>query len=146
MPTVTELRVQFGFTLLELLLVLAIMALGSSAVVFALRDGPAQQLEKEAQRLNAWLEATRVQARTQGLQVQALSSEQGVRISVLPAGALPDKQLMWLHASTIAQGSPLILGPEPLLPAQSWFLSSRSFPAQSLRIGTDGLHPFKVLP
>ncbi|MDO8275428.1 MAG: type II secretion system protein, partial [Serpentinimonas sp.] len=44
-----------GFTLLELLVVLFIVALAAGAVSVALRDGPSQQLEREAQRLVAWL-------------------------------------------------------------------------------------------
>ena len=42
-----------GFTLLELLVVVAIIAIASAGVSFALRDSQATQLEREAQRLAA---------------------------------------------------------------------------------------------
>ena len=45
-----------GFTLLELLVVVAIIALATAGVSFALRDSQATQLEREAQRLAALLE------------------------------------------------------------------------------------------
>ena len=44
-------KTAFGFTLLELLVVVAIMALATAGVGFALRDSAAGNLEREAQRL-----------------------------------------------------------------------------------------------
>ena len=44
-------RTDLGFTLLELLVVLLIMALGSAGVALSLRQSPEQSLEREAQRL-----------------------------------------------------------------------------------------------
>ena len=52
-----------GFTLLELLVVVAIVAMVSAAVGFAMRDSFAVQLEREAQRLSALLESARAQSR-----------------------------------------------------------------------------------
>ena len=48
---------QRGFTLIEILVVLAIVALGTGALVWSLRDSASQQLDEEAQRLSALLEA-----------------------------------------------------------------------------------------
>jgi prepilin-type N-terminal cleavage/methylation domain-containing protein len=58
---------QRGLTLLELLVVLAIIAISSAGVALAMRDNAQSQLEREAQRLIAKLEAARVQSRAQGL-------------------------------------------------------------------------------
>jgi general secretion pathway protein H len=54
---------QRGLTLLELLVVLAIIAISSAGVALAMRDNSQTQLEREAQRLIAKLEAARVQSR-----------------------------------------------------------------------------------
>ena len=57
---------QRGFTLLELLVVVAIVALASAVVTMALPDPASTRLEREASRLAAILEAARVQARASG--------------------------------------------------------------------------------
>ena len=64
---------QRGFTLMELLVVLAIVALGTGALVWSLRDSASQQLDQEAQRLSALLEAGRAQSRTSGVASKMLS-------------------------------------------------------------------------
>ena len=48
-----------GFTLLELLVVLSIMALATVGVGLAMRDGTQAQLERDAERLAALLESAR---------------------------------------------------------------------------------------
>ena len=59
-----------GFTLLELLVVVAIIAIATAGVSFALRDSEATQLEREAQRLAALLESARAQSRSSGVPVR----------------------------------------------------------------------------
>jgi general secretion pathway protein H len=58
---------QRGFTLLELMVVVAIVALATAGVSLALRDSDATQLEREALRLSALLESARAQSRTSGV-------------------------------------------------------------------------------
>jgi general secretion pathway protein H len=58
---------QQGLTLLELLVVLAIIGFAMAAVSLSLRDSSQTQLEREAQRLVAVLEAARAQSRTSGI-------------------------------------------------------------------------------
>jgi len=58
---------QQGLTLLELLVVLAIIGFAMAGVSLALRDSSQTQLEREAQRLVAVLEAARAQSRTSGI-------------------------------------------------------------------------------
>ena len=59
-----------GFTLLELLVVLAIVALATAGVGFAMRDSSQVQLEREADRLAALLESARARSRGPGLPVR----------------------------------------------------------------------------
>ena len=58
---------QHGLTLLELLVVLTIIGFGLAGVSLSLRDSSQTQLEREAQRLVAVLEAARAQSRTSGM-------------------------------------------------------------------------------
>ena len=58
---------QQGLTLLELLVVLAIIGFAMAGVSLSLRDSSQTQLEREAQRLLAVLEAARAQSRTSGI-------------------------------------------------------------------------------
>jgi general secretion pathway protein H len=58
---------QQGLTLLELLVVLAIIGFAMAGVSLSLRDSGQTQLEREAQRLVAVLEAARAQSRTSGI-------------------------------------------------------------------------------
>ncbi len=58
---------QQGLTLLELLVVLAIIGFSLAGVSLSLRDSNQTQIEREAQRLIAVLEAARAQSRTSGI-------------------------------------------------------------------------------
>ena len=132
-----------GFTLLELLVVLSIMALATVGVGLAMRDGSQAQLEREAERLAALLESARAQSRASGVPVQWLALPEGFRFDGLPSNhPLPTR---WLDASTGVRGSGmLVLGPEPLIGPQQVTLVQSSHPEQALRVVTDGLRPFSV--
>lgn len=131
-----------GFTLFELLIVVAIIAIATAGVSFALRDSDATQLEREAQRLAALLESARAQSRSSGVPVRWHPTETGFRFEGVPPQALPDR---WLAETTQARGNvTLILGPEPIIGRQQVILGSSTAPDRSLRIATDGLRPFAV--
>ena len=136
-------RVRYrGFTLLELLVVVAIIAIASAGVSFALRDSADTQLEREAQRLAALLESARAQSRTNGRPVQWRAVAGGFRFDGLAADVLPQQ---WLETTTEVRGPGLLqLGPEPIIGRQQVVLGSSALPGRSLRIATDGLHPFTV--
>src|SRR3954471_23319563 len=90
-----------GFTLLELLVVVAIIAIATAGVSFALRDSQATQLEREAQRLAALLESARAQSRATGVPVRWRATPDGFRFEGVQQGSMPDK---WLATTTQVQG------------------------------------------
>ena len=135
-----------GFTLMEVLVVLAIVALGTGALVWSLRDSASQQLDEEAQRLSALLEAGRAQSRTSGLALRWRSNDTGFVIETLPPGLATPKSHAWLHPQTRASVSTLWLGPEPILPPQSLVLTQGDGSRGSVRVASDGLRAFGTSP
>ena len=137
---------QGGFTLLELLVVISIIAAASAGVALALRDGTQTALDRDAQRLTVLLESARAQSRATGVAVRWQTSLAGFVFEGLSGPPLPTN---WLSASTRVVGTAsLQLGPEPMIGAQGIELaddSQRGNPqAASVRIATDGLKPFSV--
>ena len=133
-----------GFTLIELLVVVAIIAIGSAGVTFAVRDPAATQLDRAALRLASLLEAGRAQSRATGQPLRWRAVDDGFRFEGPLVTDLPDH---WLAAGVQVRGNPvLVLGPEPLIGAQSVSLSSVAAADREVRIATDGLRPFTVQP
>jgi general secretion pathway protein H len=133
-----------GFTLFELLVVVAIIAIATAGATVALRDSSATALEREAQRVAAVLEAGRSQSRTSGLAVRWQPNADGF----LLAGSAPadtDNTQPWLTPGTTAQPGDgntfVLLGPEPIIPAQSVTLGLEG---RRVQISTDGLKPFRI--
>jgi general secretion pathway protein H len=135
-----------GFTLLELLVVVAIIAVATAGVTLSLRDSSQTALEREAQRLAVLFESARAQSRASGTAVFWRPTLDGFRFEGLPPGALPTR---WLEAGTRAGANLAIqLGPEPIIGAQAVDILSggqdQGQPARVLRIATDGLRPFAL--
>ena len=138
-----------GFTLLELIVVIAIIAIATAAVSFAIRDTNAANLDREADRLAALLESARAQSRASGIVVRWRPVEGSFRFDGLLPGSLPDG---WAAEGITAQISlangtqlpALQLGPDPIIAAQQVMLYSAGPPARALRISTDGVRPFTV--
>ncbi|MCW5669818.1 MAG: prepilin-type N-terminal cleavage/methylation domain-containing protein [Hydrogenophaga sp.] len=139
-----------GFTLLELMVVLVIVAFATAGVTVAMRDDGATRLEREGLRLTAMLESARAQSRTSGLPVVWRSLPQGFEFIGLPTqarGSLAGPR-PWLNQDTQAQvlqppgAQTLVLGPEPLIAAQRVMLVQGD---RRITLGTDGLSPFTVL-
>jgi general secretion pathway protein H len=129
-------------TLLELLVVVAIIAMATASVSMSMRDNAHVQLEREAQRLAALLESARSLSRARGVPVRWQATARGFRFEGLPEGVLPEG---WLDADTTVSGpAALNLGPEPLIARQGVTLLSLRQPGQGWRIVTDGLRPFVV--
>ncbi|MGE0331464.1 MAG: prepilin-type N-terminal cleavage/methylation domain-containing protein [Ramlibacter sp.] len=131
-----------GFTLLELLVVITIIAIASAGVAFAIRDNSGTLLEREAQRLAALFESARAQSRASGMPVRWHTTDGGFKFEGVPPKALPEN---WLGTDTRVLGTAmLVLGPEPIIGRQSVLLGSISEPSRTLRLATDGLRPFTV--
>lgn len=134
-----------GLTLIELLLVLAVVALATALTLPALRDPAQSGLRDEATRLAALLEGARAASRAYdealGWQVQ----DGGFRFVGRAGGPWPTE---WLHPDTEAQvlGAPrLELGPEPIIAPQVVLLRHRQRTELMLWVRTDGVRPFEVL-
>ncbi len=143
-----------GFTLLELLIVIAVIAVGVSLVVLTLPDADAARLDEEGARLTALLESARAESRTSGMAVWWVPRSAGdtvvdargeagnFQFVGLPrALALPSR---WLDGRVNAQvvgAASIVLGPEAILPAQRIVLSLGE---RRLELASDGLGPFTV--
>lgn len=130
-----------GFTLIELLVVLAIVAIASAGVVLTLRDSTATDLERDAQRLGAVLASARAQSRMQGTPVWWRPSPTGFLIDGLQP---PQAAQAWLSPDTKSSSPAVVLGPEPVIDAQTIVLESRRQAATRVQLSTDGLRPFAV--
>ena len=131
-----------GFTLIELLVVLAIVAIASAGVVLTLRDSTATDLERDAQRLGAVLASARAQSRMQGTPVWWRPSPNGFLIDGLQP---PQAAQTWLSPDTKSSSPAVVLGPEPVIDAQTIVLESRRQAATRVQLSTDGLRPFAVV-
>lgn len=144
-------RTVSGFTLLELLVVVAIIALATTGVSFSLRDSQTAVLDREAARLQAMLESGRAQSRTTGATVRWIPDANGFKFDGVSTRGISTESLAghraWLDPAIEARvdepagQTSLVLGPEPLLPRQALSLS---LGGRTVRIGTDGLSPFAL--
>ena len=147
---------QRGFTLIELMVVVLIVALASGMVVFSLRDTQGIALEREGQRLAALLEYARAQSRLQGTPVRWRATRNGFALEGLNK---PVPEQPWLSQDTrvldvlprnpsmdSASLAALALGPEPVLSPQSVLLGSGQTPGNTVRVATDGVRPFAIVP
>ena len=136
-----------GFTLIEVLIVIVLVAVASAVASLALRDPASTRLEHEGARLVALLEAARTEARASGLPAsweprpEQVGAE-GFRFVGLPTTTgLPSN---WLNHGVVAEvigARAVVLGPEPLIGAQRILLRLDD---QRLQLETDGLGPFVV--
>jgi general secretion pathway protein H len=143
---------QRGLTLLELLVVMAIIAISSAGVALAMRDNAQTLLEREAQRLIAKLEAARAQSRAQGVPIVWRATASGFVIETPLVGAdFAPQSEDWLSVDISADVQAIALGPEPIIAPATITLSKASSQTSDakpmrVRISTDGLQPFHRLP
>lgn len=141
--------------MIELLMVVAILAVAVGLVTLALPDGEGARLEEEGARLGALLEMARAEARVSGAAVawmprrddmpatDAAGEPLQFRFVGLPEGLpMPTR---WLdgrvQAEVVGQAS-VVLGPEAILPAQRIVLRLAE---RRLELASDGLGPFAVV-
>lgn len=147
-----------GFTLLELLIVITLIAIASAVTSLALRDPDATRLERDASRLAALFEAARAQSRALGIAViwvpGPLVRPDGSIDGDFHFEGLPERSDVprrWLDASggepiaveLPAQRRGIVLGPEPVVGPQRLVLRLGT---QKVALATDGLGPFTVMP
>jgi general secretion pathway protein H len=137
-----------GFTLVELLVVIALIALVSAVASLALRDPASARLDREAERLVVLLEAARHEARAAGVaarwEPRSLTADEDFRFIGLPERlALPTRWLEPGPAAEIIGARALVLGPEPLIGPQRVVIR---LDERSIAVVTDGLGPFVVEP
>lgn len=137
-----------GFTLIELMVVVLLIAIASTVASLALRDPAATRLEQEAARLAALLESARAEARASGLaarwELRAADSDQGAGFRFVGLPASSELSDHWLNDGVVAEivgARAVVLGPEPLIGAQRIVLR---LDEQRLTLVTDGLGPFAV--
>lgn len=136
-----------GFTLIELMVVVALIAIAVGVASLALRDGSQVRLEREAERLAALLEGARAEARagqlpalwepTSGLNADGTD----FRFVGLPPS---DRPVRWMTPGVMVDivGARFVrLGPEPLIGAQRIVLRLDD---QRVALSTDGLGPFAI--
>ena len=137
-------RPRRGFTLIELMVVIAVIAIGTAAASLALRDSAADALARDGERLAALLEAARSRSRAAGVPVRWRPTENGFVFEGLPpsSSSLPTH---WLDPQTVPVGNaPLLLGPDPLIGAQMVQIHRAGTSQPLVSIATDGLRPFTV--
>jgi general secretion pathway protein H len=151
-------RAPRGFTLIELMVVVAIIAIAAGVASLAIRDPAGTTLEREGERLAALLDSARADSRSLGVPVQWQPVDPNTPV---PAGAgnaaptdnfrftgLPPTVTLptrWLTEGVHAQvvGAPALqLGPDAIIPPQQVVLTMGS---QRVVIGTDGLGPFEIV-
>lgn len=136
-----------GFTLIELMVVVALIAIASAVASLALRDPASTRLDHEGARLVALLEAARTEARAAGLAASWVPTvdEKGVAgfrfVGLPPSSDFPTHWLAEGVSADVAGARAIRLGPEPLIGAQRIVLR---LDGQSLALATDGLGPFVV--
>ena len=99
---------QAGFTLVELMVVLVLLALGSSLVVANMRSSVSSTLDTEAQRLQAVLENARAQARSRHTMLTWTADAQGFTLTPADNAHVVLQRMQWLAA--VPSASPLFCG------------------------------------
>jgi general secretion pathway protein H len=143
-------RGERGFTLLELLIVITLIAVASGVAVLSMRDPNASRLDQEGTRLASLFEAARAKARSAGREVRWVpgAADREPQSADFSFAGLPEGSTLpvrWLSPGIqvdIADPRGVLLGPEPVIGAQRVRLRLEQ---QSLTIATDGLGPFTTV-
>ncbi len=134
--------------MIELIIVVAIVAISAAVASLSLRDGAQSQLDREAARLAALLEGARAEARASGVSVRWEPARDGEEVpwdfrfvGLAAAQGLPTKWLGLGVRAEVVGAKALRLGPEPLIGAQQVVLQLDD---RRATLSTDGLGPFVV--
>jgi len=134
-----------GFTLLELLVAIAIIGLGTAAVALSLRGGESRQMQEEGARLGALFRIAQDEARVSGRTLVWEADLEGYRFRpVAPepgAGAREwrDEHLRartWPFAVSRVEGARVVFGREPMLEPATVRIATAE---RELRLALDAL-------
>ena len=139
-------KLQSGFTLIELMVVLLVLALSSSLVVMSTRDSSQQTLEREADRLINVLEAARAQARSSSTALLWQSDARGYSISAVTDPQTQQQFQTWYLPGTRSEPTSWLISAEPVQSATRLTLLMEGAPNARLSVATDGAASFKVMP
>jgi len=130
-----------GFTLIELVVVLAIMAIGSALVVINWQSNPQQSLNQESDHLALVLDTARSLARTTGTPLIWRASAAGFSVQAVNDKTATPPFTAWLNPPIYAEPNQLVLSPEAI--SSPIFIRLQSGSAnQSLTLVSDGVLPF----
>jgi general secretion pathway protein H len=148
---------QRGFTLIEVMVVLALLGMATGLVALAWPTDPHRALQRDAERVAAVLQAQRVLSRSTGQprwwQVQGGE----LWVHAADTGPLPVLRLRpqdpRVHWRSALDGQRHSLGPEPIVPGQTLqvWRNRNGSPAEAgmaagswVLVATDGVRPFAV--
>jgi general secretion pathway protein H len=139
---------QRAFTLIELMVVMALVAVAVGLVTLSLRDPASAQLDREAVRLAALLETVRAESRASGVplrfELPTQPGDTGFRfVGMIVGEPLPTQWLGDGVSAEIVGSRSLALGPEPLIGPQRIVLRLGE---RNLTLATDGIGPFVAVP
>lgn len=134
-----------GFTLLELMVVVTVIAIGTAGVGLALRDGAQGRVEIDAQRLAVVLELARAQALLKRRTVDVEVRNNGIVVH----DASQKEVKTWLDVDTLVKSTSsepklITISAEPFIAPDEVFLTSRANPEIAIRVASDGVGPFVV--
>lgn len=130
---------QQGFTLIELIVVLAITAVVIGGVAMAIPSSSHRELGRDAQYLANSLEAARAVSRSNRTSLTVEVRENGFVVT----GAGKSQLKPWLSADTHAQPSKVVVGPEALIPKATIYLSGADGVRYSVQ--SNGVAPFQFV-
>jgi general secretion pathway protein H len=134
-----------GFTLLELLVVITVIAMGTAGVALAMRDSGQTLVAREATRLAALLDAARSQSRMAGTLVTWEFALDDKNAPAMRWQGLRHKEPLptaWLGANVqVINPRRVVLGPDPVIAPQRIRLQMG---ADAREVVTDGVGTFTV--
>jgi general secretion pathway protein H len=114
-----------GFTLIEILVVIAILGVAAAAVAFSISTSDARLLQEETARLGALFRIAQNEARISGRALVWEANRDGYRFRPLDAETARDwsddilRERRWPFPVQAVEGGPIVFSREPLLePAQ----------------------------
>ena len=135
-----------GFTLVELMVVLLVLALGSSIVLVNMRSSLHSSLDTEAQRVQAVLENARAQARTRHTLLTWQSDATGFTVSTANDASVVLERMPWLASGTFSEPDSLSISAEPVQPPMRLTLRHADLPRATWVLETNGVGSFAWKP